>query len=293
MNVRMSNRLRIAYFGGQPLGVPVLEILLQHDIVPQLVVTSPDRPAGRGKQLTAPPLKVFAEAHELPVFQPSTLKDPTLLAPLMEEVWDLFVVVAYNQILPQWLIDHPRLQTLNVHPSLLPLLRGPSPIRTAIRDNLPEAVGVSVMVLDAEMDHGDIIAQEAYTPAVWPPRGVDLDTELAQRGGELLAHTIPQWLAGKITPAPQDHASATYTHKITKAQSELTLDPHNLPSGEEARRVFHSIQAYDGFPETFFMHNGARIKIKQAQLSEDKLHLLTVTPEGKKPVDFSVWLATQ
>lgn len=291
----MATPLRFAYFGGEPLGVPVLEILKAHNLLPALIVASPDRPAGRKLVMTPPPVKVWAEANHIPVFQPESLKDRALLSPLTETPFDLFVVVAYNKILPEWLIETPTFKTLNVHPSLLPLYRGASPIRTAILENNQAAVGVSVMLMDKAMDSGPILAQEAFdfSDVEWPTDGLLLDALLAQQGGELLAKTIPQWVGGEIAPTPQDHKAATYCSKISRADGELNLNPKALPTGEAALAALLKIRALAGWPGTFFLHEGKRIKINDAELAPSgALTLGTVTPEGKKPLLFTQFLAT-
>lgn len=287
--------LRFAYFGGEPLGVPVLEKLHAAGYVPSLVVCNPDRPAGRKLQLTPPPVKVWAEAQDIPVFQPETLKNKDALTPLTNGVFDLFIVVAYNKIIPTWLIELPTHKTINVHPSLLPQYRGASPIRTAILENNPAAIGVSIMLMDSEMDHGPILAQSAYSISRedWPADGRALDAKLAELGGSLLVETLPQWLAGAITPTEQDHARATYCSKIAREDSELIIDPHHLPAGETAAQVLRKIRAYAGWPGTFFVHESARIKIVDASLGTDgALQIHEVTPAGKNTQPFSQYLAS-
>ncbi len=285
------NNLKIAYFGGEPIGVPVLEELKAANILPDLIICNPDRPAGRGKQLAAPPVKAWAQQHEIETWQPINLKDQTAVTEKLSQ-YDLFVVVAYNRILPEWLIELPKYKTLNVHPSLLPLLRGPSPIRTAILEDNRDAVGVSVMLMDAAMDHGPILAQQTLPiiDALWPINGLTLDAALANLGGALLAATIPEWIAGDISPQEQDHDLATYTQKLSKADGELQIDPHHLPVGQAAHEAFLKIQAYAGWPGTFFMHNDIRIKITMAKCLENSLQLTTIIPEGKKSIDFKTWI---
>lgn len=287
-----SDTPRFVYFGGEPLGVPVLEALLAVGLRPELVVCNPDRPTGRSQDMTAPPVKQCALAAQIPVLQPNSLKDKQSLSELTDTKWDLFVVVAYNKILPEWLVDFPTYKTLNVHPSLLPKLRGPSPIRSAIVRDEPSAIGVSIMLMDAEMDHGPILAQEKYTidPVAWPIDGRVLDTALAARGGAVLAQTIPAWIAGTLTAQPQQHTIATYTAKLSKTDGELHIDPHDLPSGDIAREILCKIRGLAGWPGTFFFYNGKRIKIAKAELVNDQLRLLAVVPEGKREQSFTDWL---
>lgn len=283
--------IRIAYFGGEPLGVPVLSELEKEGIIPSLILCNPDRPVGRKQVLTAPQVKIWALDHTIEVYQPESIRDEEFKQRMCETSWDLFIVVAYNKIMPKWLIDLPAHGTLNVHPSLLPLLRGASPIRSAILEDMHEQCGVTIMQMDEKMDHGPIIAQEALemSPTNWPIHGNELDTILAKMGGALLAQIVPQWVAGGIIPVEQFHEQATYCGRLDRSMGELILDPHNLPTGNEAYQVLLKIRAFDGFPGTFFMHEGKRIKITEAQLVDGKLHIDRVTPEGKQEMDFATY----
>jgi methionyl-tRNA formyltransferase len=305
-----ASKLKFVYFGGEPLGVPVLEALKSAGYVPGLVVASPDRPVGRKHVLTPPPVKVWAEANQIPVIQPEsfptnpitpTTNEPTDsptagLGALVENEWDLFIVVAYNHILPSWLINLPTHKTLNVHPSLLPLLRGASPIRSAILRDMREELGVSIMLLDHKMDHGPVITQKRLAIAAenWPMRGPELDAELATLGGKLLVAALPAYCAGELIPQAQEHEYATYCGKFDKTDSQLTLDPHHLPTGPEAVATLRTVYALMGGPDTYFIHNDQRLKILDAQLSPDGTLMITkVTPAGKGPQLFSDWLAQQ
>jgi len=288
----MNNNYKIAFFGGEPLGVPVLEILKSASITPALIVASPDRPSGRNLVLTPPPVKVWAAANNIEVFQPATLKDKEPLGRLIDTDWDLFVVVAYNHILPEWLIELPRRKTINLHPSLLPYLRGPSPIRTAILEDKRDAIGVTIILLDKEMDHGPILAQKtlAIKDEEWPLDGMELDKRLIELGGDLLVNTIPLWLQSKIEPRAQDHILATYTKKFSKSQGELLIDPRKIPTGSEAYKMYLTICALSGIGGTFFFHNGKRVKITGARLVNDSLEIESVIPEGKNETTFQNWL---
>ena len=155
-----QNEIKFAFFGGEPLAVPVLNELEKVGLKPSLVVCNPDRRQGRKMVPTPPPVKVWASDRKIPIWQPETLKDEKELEILASVNWDLFVVVAYNKILPKSVIDIPKYGTLNVHPSMLPLLRGASPIRSTILNDMRENCGVSIMLMDEEMDHGPILRQE-------------------------------------------------------------------------------------------------------------------------------------
>lgn len=289
----------LIFFGGEPLGVPILEELHACGLVPRAVVCSPDKPVGRKQIVTPPPVKVWAQESKIEVWQPESWRGDAarknaehFFAPHLTKHPDLvFVVVAYNHILPQWLLDLSPRGVINVHPSLLPKLRGASPIRTAIKDDLRDQIGVSIMLLDDQMDHGPILAQMTMqiSDKNWPIPGPRLDLALARMGGSLLADTLPAYLAGSTTPVEQNHDAATYCGKLTKTDSEFQLDPCNLPTGSDAWRAWLYIHAFAGTGDTWFKHNGQRIKITKAQLVKDQLRLVTVVPAGKPAQDFTTW----
>ena len=283
---------RIAYFGGEPLGVPVLEELYLTGITPDLVVSSPDKPVGRKQVVTAPPVKEWALEKEIEVYQPESYKLDETRAYLESTEWDLFIVVAYNYILPQWLLDIPKKGVLNVHPSMLPLLRGASPIRTAIMSDQREAIGVTIMQMDATMDTGPILDQipMEISDENWPVPGPELDLALARMGGAMLADVVREHLVDGIEPQEQDDSVATYCGRLTKDDSELILNPRKLPTSNQARLAWLKINAFMRIGDTWFMHDGKRIKIKEAEFSMGKLRLHTVIPEGKSAMPFDIWL---
>lgn len=288
-----NKTLNIAYFGGEPLGVPVLTELKQAGIIPTLIICNPDRPVGRKHVLTAPPVKQWALKHGIEVYQPESVKDEEFKQRMSETSWDLFIVVAYNKIMPKWLVNLPEKGTINVHPSLLPLLRGASPIRTSILEDMREQCGVTIMQMDEKMDHGPIIAQHTMkiSKENWPVPGTTLDTRLANLGGALLADVIPRWLASDINTQEQVHEEATYCGRLDRSMGELTLDPLHLPKGDEAYQTLLKIRAYDGFPGTFFIHEGKRVKVVDAEITENTLHIKRIIPEGKQEMDFSVYFS--
>ncbi len=282
---------RFVFFGTPDIAVYVLDELEQAGFVPELVVTNPDRPIGRKQILTAPPVRTWADTRGIVALQAESLRDDTLLTPLKIIEPDLFIVAAYGKLIPAQVLAIPKFGTLNVHPSLLPKLRGASPIRSAILGDVRET-GVSVMLLDTELDHGPIVAQEQTTidPLEWPLRGRELDKLMARQGGALLAKVLPDYLAGTITPTEQEHAAATFCTKITKDTSELRINPKSLPFGKEAYDALLKIRAFDGWPETYFMHEEKRIKIKDAELAiTGQLRITRIVPEGKSEMDFSAY----
>jgi methionyl-tRNA formyltransferase len=270
---------RIVFFGTPRFAVFVLDALKSAGIVPALIVTVPDKPQGRGLVLTPPDVKVWAEKHEVPYLQPSALKvsDPDFEL-LMNSEWDLFIVAAYGKILPQSVLDLPARGTLNVHPSLLPKFRGASPVESQILAD-ERTVGVSIMQLDAQMDHGPIVAQASITLESWPMRASDLEELLATEGGALLAESIPLYLKNELPLTEQDHALATFTKKIEKADGELDLSADGYQN-------YLKYCAYEGWPTTYFFKDGKRIKINEAVLENGQFRPLRVTPEGKKEQDW-------
>ncbi len=196
-------------------------------------------------------------------------------------------------MLPEWLIKIPEKGVLNVHPSLLPKLRGASPIRTAIMENLPNEIGVTIMLMDEEMDHGAILEQVPLLldETTWPMGGSKLDAILANTGGSLLADTMMAWQYDEILPQEQDHEIASYCSKLKKEDSELAINQLKLPAGKVATKILHTIYAFDGIGDTHFIYDDKRVKIKSARMTDGgTLQLLRVIPEGKKEIDFKDYI---
>ena len=279
----------IVFFGTPRFATIVASELERAGLPPALVVTAPDAPVGRGRVLTPPPMKTWADERNIPVLQPSNLKDSSELAALQNTDWDLFVVASYGKIIPPALLELPKHGTLNVHPSLLPQFRGANPVRGAILADARET-GVTIMLMDAELDHGPIVsaARIELEREDWPPRASVLENLLAHAGGELLAETISPWIAGTLTPEEQDHAAATYTQKTTTEDARIDL------AGDPYQNLL-KIRAYEGAPGAyFFAERGGRelrVKITDAELAEDgSLRLLRVIPEGKREMPYEDFL---
>lgn len=211
---------------------------------------------------------------------------PELVDELSREPWDVFVVASFGALLPKELINMPRHGTINVHPSLLPRLRGPSPIRSAILYD-EKATGVSIMFLDDKMDHGPLLAQKRVLVEPWPPRGKVLDELLAREGGRLLAQVLPLWVAGEIEAREQNHDLATYTKVFEKEDGLLDISA-------SAYTNLLKIRAYEGWPGTyaFFTRAGKRIRVQilDAHLASGELVIDLVKPEGKKEMSYAAFL---
>ncbi len=281
--------MKFAFFGTPEIAVTALEKMEAFGFLPALVVCNPDASVGRKHIITPPPTKVWAEARQIPVFQPTSLRERSALAPLTDNTFDLFVVFAYGKIIPEWLLSLPQYGTINAHPSLLPKLRGASPIRSTLLSDL-SAAGVTIIQMDAELDHGPILHQEPIA-LEQPIPGRELDTIAARMCGCLLVHVMKKLQNGAITPAPQDHTTATFCTKITKDMAQLDINPRHLPAGDAALEAFRKICAFDGWPEAYFMHEGKRVKIKRAELAPSgELRIVSVVPEGKKEMKFTQYL---
>lgn len=276
--------MKIAFFGTFPLADDVLNALEGAGLTPQLIVAGKDRLA-RDKSVIFSPEKAWASARGIRVLQPEAITED-FLNELKQEEWDAFVVASYGKILPKVLLEIPKHGTINVHPSLLPKLRGPSPIRSAILEDAKK-VGVSIMILDDKMDHGPLIGQKEVAVPEWPPKGRDLDALLSREGAALLAEVLPKYLAGEISPQEQDHSQATYCKIFLKEEGELDLN-------SDAYQNLLKICAFDGWPGTyaFFERDGKpiRVVIIDAHLENGKLVLDTVKPEGKPAMSYKDFL---
>jgi methionyl-tRNA formyltransferase len=246
----------IAFAGTPEFAVPTLEALIASGADVSLVLTQPDRPAGRGRQVTASPVKLAAAERGLRVAQPHTLKAPGALDGLGAAP-DLLVVVAYGLLLPSQMLTWPRLGCVNLHASLLPRWRGAAPIQRAIlaRD---AATGVSLMRIERGLDTGAVY-RERSTPIGARETAGALHDRLAVLAAEMLAGALPELLAGKLSPTPQQEALATHAPKITKA--EAALDWRRGALELDAR-----VRAFDPWPVAECrLDNGARLRVWRAE----------------------------
>jgi methionyl-tRNA formyltransferase len=245
---------RIVFMGSPDFALPTLRALASHFHVVG-VVTQPDRPAGRGRVLTPPPVKILAESLGLPVIQPERLRQPEAFAQLQAWKPDLIVVAAYGQILRQNVLDLPSYGCINVHASLLPRWRGAAPIQAAILHGDRET-GVTIMKMDAGVDTGPILSQRREP--IYPDDNAEsLGKRLAELGAQLLLETLPDYLEGKLRPQPQDENLATYAPMLKKEDGYL--DWHQ-PAEFLARKV----RAYAPWPGAFLNYAGGPLKVLKA-----------------------------
>jgi methionyl-tRNA formyltransferase len=284
----MNKDISFAFFGTGPLAESVLAALVRAGYVPDLLVTKPDAPQGRHLQMTAPHIKTWAEMKNISVYQPESLKDLPKDSPLHEEEYDLFIVASYGKMIPDDILTLPKKGVLNVHPSLLPKYRGPSPIESALLDGVM-TTGVSIMKLDAGMDTGPILAQSAFIINPSATAG-GMEVECGQLGGELLVQALPHYMDGTLIPKEQDEAEATVCKKITKELGEITL----ATNAAEVQRKFRALTPW---PSVYFFieHKDKTLRVKVTAVDLELVGTDTlvasdvitkVVPEGKSEISF-------
>ena len=256
--------IRIIYMGTPQFAVPALNALVEgakpgnildegYEIV--TVITRPDKPSGRGREIVYSPVKQTALAHQLPVWQPGSFKKEENSIALAAYHADLYIVAAFGQILPQHVLDQPRYGTLNIHASLLPKYRGADPIAESILQGEKET-GISIMLLDAGIDTGPVLLQRTLPIAGDDTTG-SLTPKLADLGAHALLEALPLWIAGRITPQPQDAFRATHTRMLTKEDGRISWE---RPAAVLARQV----RAYTPWPGSYTSWRGKRLKILAA-----------------------------
>ncbi|MBP8203014.1 MAG: methionyl-tRNA formyltransferase [Pseudomonas sp.] len=255
----MSESLRIVFAGTPEFAAEHLKALLDtpHQII--AVYSQPDRPAGRGQKLTPSPVKQLALQHAIPVFQPQTLRDPAAQAELAALKPDLMVVVAYGLILPQLVLDVPRLGCINSHASLLPRWRGAAPIQRAVEAGDAES-GVTVMRMEAGLDTGPMLLKVS-TPISTQDSGGSLHDRLAALGPPAVIEAISGLAAGTLQGEVQDDSLATYAHKLNKDEARLDW---SRPAIELERLV----RAFHPWPICHSTLNGEALKVHAAQMGE-------------------------
>ena len=272
-----NHNLNFIFWGTPDVASETLEILKQNNYLPELIITSPDAKRGRGLHMEASPVAIFAEKNNIPCLKPEKMGE---LEKIFGEqnIPDLFIVVAYGKILPEEIINTPKLGSINIHYSLLPKYRGASPVESAILNGDTET-GVTIQKMTFEMDSGPIIAQEKV--AILPDEiAPELRKRLIKIGAELLKKTLPEFVAGKIKPTPQDGSLASVCRKIKKENGLVDL------GAELPNVLYNKFRAYAKWPRTFFFKNGKRIIITDAELIDNKFVIKKVLPEGKKEIKY-------
>jgi methionyl-tRNA formyltransferase len=284
-----------AFFGTPKFATDTLAALEAQGLLPVLVVTAPDKPRGRGLELTPSPAKTWALERGIDVATPTTLRDEAFVAELNNTAWDVFVVAAYAKLIPKKILSLPKRGALNIHPSLLPKFRGPSPALSAILAD-ERTTGVSVMQMAEKMDAGPVVAQARVeiAPEDWPPKGSLLEEMLATEGANLLAEVLPEWLAGTLTPEVQEESAATYTRKFSDEDARL-----DIANQKKARENFLKIRAFNKNPRAYFLDpstgsgQAKRVIITEADWKDRQLDIQKVIPEGKKEMPYADFIRRQ
>lgn len=301
---------RVIFMGTPDFAVPTLKSLIDSEYELVGVVTQPDRPSGRGKRLTPPPVKVMAEQAKIPVLQPRSLRNPEAFETLVALKPDLIVVAAFGQILRQNVLSLPAHGCINVHASLLPRWRGAAPVVASILAGDDET-GVTIMQMDEGLDTGPMIAKRAI-PITTEHTGGSLTAELAELGSRLLLDTLPDWLAGNLEAQPQADDLATFAPRLDKREGALDWT-------QLAIDIERKVRAFNPWPGTFTFGPRGQLKILKAAVAdavslpthnppgtvfkqvrdvyvstgEGILQLVTVQPAGKKAMSAEAWLNGQ
>ena len=253
--------LTIVFFGSPVEAVGSLSVLHASGFEIVSVYTRPDRPTGRGNRLTPTPVKTWASERSFDVRTPDDLRSRDVLRRLADTRAHVFVVAAYGRFLPRAVLDIPPLGVVNVHPSLLPKYRGPSPVQTAILDGVPET-GVTIMKLDEGMDTGMILRSSGPIPLDGTERAGELTGRLFSLGARMLPNVLISLSDGRLTPAPQDDSAASVTKLVRRADGELDW---RLP----AQRLERMLRAYDPWPGVFTTWYARTLKILDASVAKD------------------------
>jgi len=252
--------VRVVFFGTPEFAVPSLEALLGEGFDVVAVVTRPDKPQGRSRSETVPPpVKAAAEAEDVPLLQPDRPTRPEFLARLRALAPDVGVVVAYGHILMPELLTLPRHGIINVHPSLLPDLRGAAPIEWAILNGLPQT-GVTIMQMEAGLDSGPILLQIPHDIDA-DITGGELSEHLSEMGAQALVEALALLETNQLTPRPQDHARATYAPKVTR-------ETRRIRWSDPAERIVRVIRAFDPTPGAWTELEGREVKLFGARFVE-------------------------
>ena len=267
--------MKIIFAGTPQFAASALAALLkEHQVV--AVLTQPDRPAGRGMQLTPSPVKQLALQHGLAVMQPTTLKTEETQHAIAALDADVMVVAAYGLILPKAVLQLPRYGCLNIHASLLPRWRGAAPIQRAILAGDSET-GITIMQMDEGLDTGDMLLRHAC-PIAAADTGHTLHDKLAEIGANSIIEALRLLQENRLTPVKQDNDAACYAAKLLKSEAQIDWR-------QDAQQIERAVRAYNPFPVSHANYNGAAIKIWQAGLCADEQE---VTPAGFENLDEAV-----
>ncbi|MFB2663094.1 methionyl-tRNA formyltransferase [Shewanella mangrovisoli] len=270
--------LNIIFAGTPDFAARHLQALINshHNVI--AVYTQPDRPAGRGKKLTASPVKELAVSHNIPVYQPGSLRKEPAQQELAALNADIMVVVAYGLILPKVVLDTPRLGCINVHGSILPRWRGAAPIQRALWAGDKET-GVTIMQMDVGLDTGDMLLK-TYLPIEDDDTSATLYEKLALQGPDALLQALEGLANGTLAAEKQDEALANYAEKLSKEEARLDWR-------KSATQLWQEVRAFNPWPVSYFEHQGNTIKVWQTQVSTTSSNAApgTIISASKKGIE--------
>jgi methionyl-tRNA formyltransferase len=285
----MQNKnIKFAFFGSGPLAESSLYNLYQNGFIPSLVITSPDKKSGRHMEIHPSIIKTWCESKNIKIWQPETLKNLEIENSPLSEKFDVFIVASYPKILSENILNIPAHGSLNIHPSLLPKYRGPSPIQTALL-NGDNTTGITIIKLDKEVDHGPILIQKEINI-----KDEDINEKLERKcgaeGAGMLIQILEHYLEGNINLIEQNHDLATFTRKFEKKEGEIKLE-------DKAKEIQNKFRAFLPHIPLFFFINHKdreiRVKVTEINLSKDfaknklaKDIIEKVIPEGKSEMSF-------
>ena len=303
------NNIKYIFYGTGPLAEAALYSLYHAGLIPIAIITKPDSLIGRHQVLTEPMIKTWAKSKNIKVYQPTTLshvqdlendlnkKENTRFQNFLQEnKIDIAIVASYGKIIPEYLLHIPTHGTLNIHPSMLPLYRGPSPIESQILDDA-SSIGLSIMQLDAGMDSGPVYIQTEIP--ILGGAGEDWDTETIERicgraGADLISQILAFIIEGTLQPIAQDNNKATFCKFIKKEIGEIKSLTEYLTKNknidsvfdkEELKRKWHALRPWPGI-FFFIKHKDKNIRIKINKIDLINMDILSVTPEGKNEMDW-------
>ncbi len=265
--------MRIVFMGTPDFSVPCLEKLIEENYDVAGVVTQPDRPKGRKREMTPPPVKIAAQKHGIEVFQPEKIKDADAVSRVLAWQPDLIVTAAYGQVIPSAILDAPRYGCINVHASLLPKYRGGAPIHRAIIEGEAET-GITIMYMVEKLDAGDILTQEKVRIEETDTVGT-LHDKLSRVGADLLIRTIPPLVRGELTPIPQNEEESTFAPNIRREDEKINWN-------RSATEIYNQIRGLNPWPVAFTSWQGKVLKIWEAELTPSDV-LANLSVSGSKP----------
>ena len=281
-----DNKINFAFFGTPDVASKTLEILAQAGFMPSIIITSPDRPAGRGMHMAETPVSAWAQLHGIRCLKPEKISEE-FIKELESLGIELSIVVAYGKILPQTLIDTPTLGTLNIHYSLLPKYRGASPVESALL-NGDKVTGISIQQMVYKLDSGPILANRETSISLSETKE-ELRETLIKLGAETLVEILPKIVNKEIIPTEQDESEATHCTKIKKEDAEINVNG-------DGNVNYNKYRAYAGWPNTYFFVEKAgqkiRVKITKATYEDGSFMIEKVIPEGRKEVAYEDFLSS-